>query len=518
MDFCDILHCKLCQSSFDSQIRKPLILKCGHTFCEVCLKDLFCSEKILCPTDSIISEFDDFQKISVNYLILEAYEESLKNKKLFEKTCPVHKTQIIRFFCQTHKVLLCQDCLISEHMGNIHNVVPSENIVLIEPLKQSVESLLGKVKEDMEKIKIRIKESSEEQQKTENELKFMKKGIEDLIEKNYNEIIAKKQKEFEIETQKIVKFSDKICFLQEKALEIQEFIQKVPSNLAYATSSDASLLEKLKSFESFLLENQDFFITLPNPKIFLPFLEPPLLSKEEMNELIRTQIPTYDKKNRKLLNFLKEEGVLKSDLVFQTMMVINRRNFLPENMMNRAYQDNPLSIGWNTTISAPHMHAQTLEELKGHLKKGGKAIDIGCGSGYMTAAMAEIMGENSKVIGLDHIEDVVNFAKNNLSKRNQYLLDSQRVEFVKADGRKGYPEQGPYDIIHIGGAMQSVPQEILNQMAKGGRMWVPVGPAGCQAIVIFDKDMSGTVKSQKLFNVSYGMLTSVENQLQQQMF
>ena len=88
-----------------------------------------------------------------------------------------------------------------------------------------------------------------------------------------------------------------------------------------------------------------------------------------MRELIELQIPHYDPKMKKMLNGLKEDGIIKTDLVLNTMMIINRKNFMPEDSSYKAYQDSPLSIGWNTTISAPHMHATTLEEIKDHLKK-----------------------------------------------------------------------------------------------------------------------------------------------------
>ena len=517
MDFTEILHCKNCQELFDISKRKPLLLKCGHTFCEYCLNSLYDSEKILCPSDSIPSDFEEFTQISVNYLILEAVETQ-KTLQKPEKSCFLHKTQQIRFFCETDRALLCQECLILGHLGGNHVILPSESIVLIEPLKQEINKMLIDLKNDVQKIELKVEESSKEAKKTEAYLNNMKKNLESLIEKNYKELLAKKQKEFELETQKIHKFQEKTEHLLEKAKEIQLFLSKLPLEINYITNSDVSLLETLKNYQNFLLENLDFPINLPQIKPFFSFSEPPLLSKPEITDIICQQIPTYDKKNRKLLTFLKEEGVLKSDLVFHTMMLINRRNFVPENMQNRAYQDNPLSIGWNTTISAPHMHAQTLEELKGHLKKGGKGLDIGCGSGYITACMAELMGENGKVFGLDHIEEIVNFARNNISKKNGYLIEKKRVEFVKADGRKGYADEAPFDVIHVGGAIANVPQELLNQLAKGGRMWIPVGPAGCQAIYVYDKDLVGGVKSQKLCNVSYGMLTNAESQLQQQMY
>ena len=83
------------------------------------------------------------------------------------------------------------------------------------------------------------------------------------------------------------------------------------------------------------------------------------------------------------------------------------------------------------------MHARTLEELKDFLVPGIVGLDIGSGSGFMTAAMAELAGKNSKIFGIDHIEKIVEFSKNNINKKNKYLFDENRVEFVVGDGRKG---------------------------------------------------------------------------------
>jgi protein-L-isoaspartate(D-aspartate) O-methyltransferase len=104
------------------------------------------------------------------------------------------------------------------------------------------------------------------------------------------------------------------------------------------------------------------------------------------------------------------------------MSKIDRRNFVPEDIIHSAYSDIPRPIGWNTTISAPHMHAMTLEKLKDHLKPGGKALDIGTGSGYVAACFAEMMGKGCQVYMIDHIKEIVDFALNNIKKGNPCLL------------------------------------------------------------------------------------------------
>lgn len=154
-----------------------------------------------------------------------------------------------------------------------------------------------------------------------------------------------------------------------------------------------------------------------------------------------------------LLNSLKDRGLISSDAVYQAMSKVDRKNYVTEDMYHNAYADSPKPIGWNTTISAPHMHAMTLEKLCPKLKKGGKALDLGAGSGYVAACFAEMMGKDCKVYMIDHIKDIVDFAIKNISKQNKHLLLTKKIIPLTMDGRKGLVEHGPYDVIHVGGAM-----------------------------------------------------------------
>jgi len=117
-----------------------------------------------------------------------------------------------------------------------------------------------------------------------------------------------------------------------------------------------------------------------------------------------------------LLNSLRDRGLITNDKVYEAMQKVDRKNFVTDEMYHNAYSDMPKPIGWNTTISAPHMHAMTLEKLITKLKPGGKALDIGAGSGYVAACFAEIMGKDSKVYMIDHIRDITDFAIKNISK------------------------------------------------------------------------------------------------------
>ena len=106
--------------------------------------------------------------------------------------------------------------------------------------------------------------------------------------------------------------------------------------------------------------------------------------------------------------------MINNDRVYDAMVRVDRKFFVPEDNYHNAYADMPRPIGWNTTISAPHMHGMTLDKLEPNLKKGGKAIDIGAGSGYIAACFAEMMGKDSTVYMIDHIKEITDFAINNI--------------------------------------------------------------------------------------------------------
>jgi protein-L-isoaspartate(D-aspartate) O-methyltransferase len=122
-----------------------------------------------------------------------------------------------------------------------------------------------------------------------------------------------------------------------------------------------------------------------------------------------------------LLTQYKERNVI-GDRVYDIMTKVDRKHFLSDEGFHGAYTDMPRPIGWGTTISAPHMHALTLEKLKDHLKPGAKCLDIGTGSGYIAACFAEMVGKLGKVYMIDHIQDIIDFALSNIKKGNAHLL------------------------------------------------------------------------------------------------
>lgn len=187
------------------------------------------------------------------------------------------------------------------------------------------------------------------------------------------------------------------------------------------------------------------------------------------------------------------------------MSGVDRVHYAP----HAPYNDTPQSIGFRATISAPHMHANACESLLPFLKPGSKVLDIGSGSGYLTHVLAELTQPGGTVIGIDHIQGLVDLANKNTAKSSEgrELMESRRIIFVKGDGRKGYPEGAPYDAIHVGAAAAEHHQALVDQLKAPGRLFVPVEENGLQHIYVIDKKADGSVTRNKEYGVRYVPLT-----------
>lgn len=224
--------------------------------------------------------------------------------------------------------------------------------------------------------------------------------------------------------------------------------------------------------------------------------------------------------NTELISNLYKANLITSDRVRASMTTVDRAHYAPNT--TNAYEDSPQPIGFSATISAPHMHASACESLLPFMpeNKGARVLDVGSGSGYLTHVLANLVcggdgtGEG-KVVGIDHISGLTELAISNMrkSEEGRRLLESGKVEFVTGDGRKGYPEGGPYDAIHVGAAAKVVHEELVKQLKSPGRMFIPVedegdrGAWGAQWIWVVDKDGEGNVKKKRDMGVRYVLLT-----------
>jgi protein-L-isoaspartate(D-aspartate) O-methyltransferase len=151
------------------------------------------------------------------------------------------------------------------------------------------------------------------------------------------------------------------------------------------------------------------------------------------------------------------------------------------------------------------MHANACESLSEHLQPGSKVLDIGSGSGYLTAVLANLVGPTGKVVGIDHIQPLVDMSRTNMAKsaEGRKMLESGQVKFVTGDGRKGWKEDAPYDAIHVGAAAAEHHKELTEQLKAPGRLFVPVSDGYSQHIYVVDKKKDGSVEQLKLYGVQY---------------
>jgi len=179
------------------------------------------------------------------------------------------------------------------------------------------------------------------------------------------------------------------------------------------------------------------------------------------------------------------------------------------------YADLALPIGFNATLSSPHMHALALDLLASVVTPGAKVLDIGSGSGFMTACLAQLAGDQGRVHGVEHIAELAEQGRSNVAAGNPELI--QRVEFHVGDGFEGLEDQAPFQVIYVGAAAPSLGevQKLIDQLATGGRMIIPVGlREGFHQLLQVDVKEDGTVAVKNHGTVRFVPLTSKKTQLE----
>lgn len=175
------------------------------------------------------------------------------------------------------------------------------------------------------------------------------------------------------------------------------------------------------------------------------------------------------KDNDDLVDYLVATGVLESEHLMRAFRTIDRKDFVQVDYDNEAYGDYPLPIGYGQTISQPTTVALMLEFLE--VQKGGSILDIGSGSGWTTALLAELVGKSGSVLGLELVPELVEFGSENL---DHYGFKHARIE--QAGEKLGRPDE-KFDKILVSAAAEELPEELIEQLKVGGVLVVPVGNA-----------------------------------------
>ena len=518
------ISCKICVFPYDNMEHSPRIIPCGHTFCQECIKSLLKVNHIQCPMCK--KSFENKNDLPINFEIL-----NIINTRNIENFCIIHKNENLNFFCSDDRKLICQLCLLNEHIG--HKIVrPSDSeisssIQLTNNFKELISNAKNQKHLNQNKIKDNFKCIDEK-------FEFLNKSLIEIKNILKFNILSKSQKIIDNE-EKLQQLDN---LINQELFEIKIGKKYTLSSHLFSSFDEIETLFKCNTFYNFQQENdENINLLLKNLSSLFEInnqnnykLDKELLNKDDYFDIenvleyllenkldsIRYDTSKTTKEYNKLINECLVKSNCKNEFVGNIMKSVNRAEFVADS--SNPYYDKPMIIGWNTTISAPHMHILTLLNLSKHIDKfkdkNIKAIDIGCGSGYMTLCLAKLLGPYSKVIGLDHIKEIIEFSYKNIHKSHKFYLESGRIKFIMKDGIDGFMEDSPYDLIHVGAAVDEIPSQLLCQLASGGVMWIPVGPKGDnKKIILVLKNQDNSIFKQELMTVSYAEMVSLEEQL-----
>ena len=196
---------------------------------------------------------------------------------------------------------------------------------------------------------------------------------------------------------------------------------------------------------------------------------------------------------------VKEQLVMRgitADRILAAMRKVPREEFVPEELRSASYADRPLPIGFDQTISQPYIVAFMTEELRP--KPEDRVLEIGTGSGYQAAILAELVAE---VYSIEIIEPLARMAEATLER-----LGYRNIHVKAGDGYKGWPEHAPFDCVIVTCAPDHVPKPLTEQLKEGGRMIIPVGPPGNQDLYLLEKQ-EGELRQQAVSPVRFVPMT-----------
>ncbi|KAG8744890.1 hypothetical protein FRC10_009260 [Ceratobasidium sp. 414] len=251
------------------------------------------------------------------------------------------------------------------------------------------------------------------------------------------------------------------------------------------------------------------------------------------------------KTNVELVTNMLNAGLFKSERVGEALKRVDRVNYVRNKA--EAYSDSPQQVMSSSRVDtrlmqsfasrarrrAPPSATLPRRKVGANLDRvpqtdipdsNNRVLDVGSGSGYTCAIFHHLVNptgsEGGQVVGIDHISELVDWSVENLKRDGlRAQIESGAIKMVAGDGRLGYPASAPYNVIHVGAAASTMPQPLIDQLAKPGRMFIPgmapprFGPdGGAQYIYQVDKDQDGNVKQEKLFGVRYVPLTEEQSQ------
>jgi len=181
---------------------------------------------------------------------------------------------------------------------------------------------------------------------------------------------------------------------------------------------------------------------------------------------------------------------LQSKALEKAFLAVEREKFFAEKMKQHSYADSAFPIGFGQTISQPSTIAVMLEMLQ--LEKGASVLEVGAGSGYVTALLSELVGEKGKVFGIELVHELHQKAVKTLAQ-----LGYQNIFLKCSDGTQGWEEKAGFDRILVSAADKEVPKQLIEQLNEGGKLVAPLGSRFSQELVLLQKEKDKAVEKER---------------------
>jgi protein-L-isoaspartate(D-aspartate) O-methyltransferase len=221
-------------------------------------------------------------------------------------------------------------------------------------------------------------------------------------------------------------------------------------------------------------------------------LAPVTIAALSMAALLIADDPVTLRRERMVSEQIESRGVRNPDVI-RVMRATPRHLFVPGDIRFLAYQDRPLPIGYGATISQPYivgLMTELLAPAKNH-----RVLEIGTGSGYQAAILAQLVRE---VYTIEIVPALAQSAARTLRE-----LGYSNITVRQGDGYQGWPEQAPFDGIIVTAAPPELPQALIAQLAKGGRLVAPVGLQPVQELILIEKKADGSIQRRSICGVSF---------------
>ncbi|KAL1463097.1 hypothetical protein WDU94_014884 [Cyamophila willieti] len=202
---------------------------------------------------------------------------------------------------------------------------------------------------------------------------------------------------------------------------------------------------------------------------------------------------------RLVFNKMRDKFILDDPRVEDVLKKYNRANYLPFHESHSVYKDKYIYLGCGAEFSSPFVQAEALHLLRNHLKPGANVLELGSGTGYLATCMAEMLEGNGSVVGLDLVSPLVDFSVKATVEHAPHLLEKNNIKLLVGDGRYGYKEYAPYDVIYTDCSLRAIPSVLTDQLKPGGRLIMTLGRTELpQYLITVDKDLYGRLSYSRI--------------------